>query len=95
MSQEEMFDGLYMNVAQRAQGIDGIFDSFFGFLQRKTDFFQGASSKDAAEKFVLKAFNKQWEIREKKMDEDKKRYERTQKNSEVQRTIFIIWKTQF
>ena len=73
MSQEEMFDGLYMNVAQRAQGIDGIFDSFFGFLQRTTDFFQGASSNDAAETFALKASSKQWDIREKKMDEDKKR----------------------
>lgn len=35
------FDGLYLNVAQTARGIDPLLDSLFSFLRRKTDFFAG------------------------------------------------------
>ena len=39
MNDPEQFDGLYMTVLQKGQGIENFFDSFYGFLYRKTDFF--------------------------------------------------------
>ena len=44
---DERFDGLYMNVAQTARGIDPLLDTVFGFLRRKTDFFAGPPGADA------------------------------------------------
>jgi len=41
MEDDERFDGLYMNVAQTAQGIEPLLDTVFGFLRRKTDFLAG------------------------------------------------------
>lgn len=38
---DERFDGLYLNVAQTAQGIEPLLDTVFSFLRRKTDFFSG------------------------------------------------------
>jgi hypothetical protein len=40
-SDDQRFDGLYMNVAQTTHGIEPLLDNFFGFLRRKTDFFAG------------------------------------------------------
>lgn len=36
----EKWDGLLMTLIQGSQGIDGLFDNFFSFLRRKTDYFQ-------------------------------------------------------
>lgn len=41
---DERFDGLYLNVAQTARGIEPLLDTMFSFLRRKTDFFDGPSS---------------------------------------------------
>mmetsp|Transcript_16496 Transcript_16496/g.24344 ORF Transcript_16496/g.24344 Transcript_16496/m.24344 type:complete len:323 (+) Transcript_16496:92-1060(+) len=38
---DERFDGLYLNVAQSARGIEPLLDTVFSFLRRKTDFFSG------------------------------------------------------
>jgi CS domain/N-terminal conserved domain of Nudc. len=38
---DERFDGLYLNVAQTARGIEPLLDTVFSFLRRKTDFFAG------------------------------------------------------
>ena len=38
---DQRFDGLYLNVAQTTRGIDPLLDTLFGFLRRKTDFFNG------------------------------------------------------
>lgn len=38
---DERFDGLYLNVAQTTRGIEPLLDSVFSFLRRKTDFFSG------------------------------------------------------
>ena len=38
---DERFDGLYLNVAQQARGIEPLLDTVFSFLRRKTDFFEG------------------------------------------------------
>lgn len=37
----DKFDGLYLNVAQQARGIEPLLDTVFSFLRRKTDFFAG------------------------------------------------------
>lgn len=54
-------DALLMNLAQRVQGIDNLFDAFFGFLHRKTDFFAAVDSQDAKKK-TLQAFTKYCQI---------------------------------
>jgi len=43
---DEKFDGLYMNVAQSARGIEPLLDTLFSFLRRKTDFFSGPPGSD-------------------------------------------------
>lgn len=40
-SDDERFDGLYLNVAQTTRGIEPLLDTVFSFLRRKTDFFAG------------------------------------------------------
>jgi hypothetical protein len=50
-----------MNMAGQLGGIDPLLDGFFGFLRRKTDFFTGAVSPEAAQASVLAAFTKNFE----------------------------------
>lgn len=38
---DDRFDGLYVNVANQTQGIEPLLDSVFSFLRRKSDFFKG------------------------------------------------------
>eukprot|EP00586_Coscinodiscus_wailesii_P018391 CAMPEP_0172495986 /NCGR_PEP_ID=MMETSP1066-20121228/79775_1 /TAXON_ID=671091 /ORGANISM="Coscinodiscus wailesii, Strain CCMP2513" /LENGTH=337 /DNA_ID=CAMNT_0013268025 /DNA_START=77 /DNA_END=1090 /DNA_ORIENTATION=- len=45
-TKDERFDGLYMNVAQQARGIEPLLDTVFSFLRRKTDFFSGPPGTD-------------------------------------------------
>lgn len=65
----ERFDGVLMNIAQQAGSIDSILDIFFGFLQRKTDFFTGSQDENAAEAVVLKHYKKHWKVGLKKRQE--------------------------
>ncbi len=73
MAQDERFDGLLLNMAQSAGRIDNIFDSFFGFMLRKTDFFVGEDDKSKAMGPVSKSFDKFWEAGRAKREEDAKR----------------------
>jgi hypothetical protein len=43
---DERFDGLYLNVAQTDRGIEPLLDTLFSFLRRKTDFFNGPHGQD-------------------------------------------------
>eukprot|EP00930_Biecheleria_cincta_P055885 TRINITY_DN42136_c0_g1_i1.p1 TRINITY_DN42136_c0_g1~~TRINITY_DN42136_c0_g1_i1.p1 ORF type:complete len:333 (+),score=109.26 TRINITY_DN42136_c0_g1_i1:143-1141(+) len=70
---DERFDGLLLNMAQQAGSIDNIFDSFFGFLLRKTDFFTGVTDQKAVEEKVTKYFKKYWKQGEKKRKEQAER----------------------
>mmetsp|Transcript_111890 Transcript_111890/g.311440 ORF Transcript_111890/g.311440 Transcript_111890/m.311440 type:complete len:359 (+) Transcript_111890:85-1161(+) len=65
----EKYDGILLNVAQQVGSIDGILDTFFGFLQRKTDFFTGAQDEQAAEQMVMKYYKKHWKAGQKKRQE--------------------------
>jgi len=58
-----------LNVAQQAGSIDAILDMFFGFLQRKTDFFTGSQDEQAAEQKVLTYYKKHWKAGQKKRAE--------------------------
>ena len=59
---DDRFDGLFLNVAQQARGIEPLLDTVFSFLRRKTDFFSGppgvprsgATSKDGTDVAVDK-----------------------------------------
>lgn len=44
---DDRFDGLYMNVANTAKGIEPLLDTMFSFLRRKTDFFNGPEGQNA------------------------------------------------
>ena len=71
------FDGMYISLAQQIGGIDPLLDSFFGFLRRKSDFFSGAASSNAARETILNAFTKNKDRYEEdvheKIDKEKKR----------------------
>lgn len=69
----EKFDGIFLNIAQQAGSIDNILDSFFGFLNRKTDFFTGAQDEAAAEQMVLKYYKKHWKAGQKKRSENQEK----------------------
>ena len=69
----DRFDGLFMTVAQQAGGIENIFESYFGFLYRKTDFFVGTDDKAKAFHVAQKTFDKYWEQAQEKKKADKKR----------------------
>ncbi|GAX22070.1 hypothetical protein FisN_6Hh317 [Fistulifera solaris] len=59
---DERFDGLYLNVAQTAQGIEPLLDTVFSFLRRKTDFFSGGGGPDAAINKVNEVLQKHVDI---------------------------------
>jgi len=39
MTEDNRWDGVFMNVIQAKGGIDGFFETVFSFLRRSTDFF--------------------------------------------------------
>eukprot|EP00440_Ansanella_granifera_P072196 gb/GFBE01078344.1/.p1 GENE.gb/GFBE01078344.1/~~gb/GFBE01078344.1/.p1 ORF type:complete len:329 (+),score=154.21 gb/GFBE01078344.1/:1-987(+) len=71
--EDERFDGILLNIAQQAGNIDTILDTFFGFMQRKTDFFTGCRDEKQAEEMVLKFYRKHWKIGQKRRQEQLER----------------------
>lgn len=72
-AEAERFDGILLNIAQQAGSIETILDVFFGFLNRKTDFFTGAQDESAAEQLVLKYYKKHWKAGLKKRTEQQEK----------------------
>jgi hypothetical protein len=70
MADDDRFDGMFLTVAQQAQGIEPLLDLLFSFLRRKTDFFTGAST-EKIESLVLNVVKKHADISNKAENEKK------------------------
>lgn len=70
----EKFDAMLLAIAQQCDGITELLDVFFGFLQRKTDFFTGAG-KTEAEKIVITKFREHQKKIEERMEKERKEAE--------------------
>merc|ERR1712066_558795 len=70
---DERFDGVLLNIAQQSGSIENILDTFFGFLNRKTDFFTGAQDEEAAKELVLKYYSKHWKAGQKRRAEQQEK----------------------
>ena len=54
---DDRFDGLYLNVAQTAHGIEPLLDTVFSFLRRKTDFFSGPPGSENGTEDAIQKVN--------------------------------------
>lgn len=83
-SMDHRFDGLFATVAEQAGGIEPLFDFFFGFLCRKTDFFTVGHA--ACKEMLDKSFRK-WtqKAREKEERESIEREKERQQQREQQK----------
>jgi hypothetical protein len=94
MSDEDRLDGLFMNLAQQSQGIEPLLDNLFGFLRRKTDFYNGASL-EKIDSIVNIAIRKHYELyeHEKKIKEEKKKLDeiklRKKKEAEAEKARVV------
>jgi len=87
---DDRFDGLYINVAQTTRGIDPLLDTVFSFLRRKTDFFNGPNGQDtdAAVAKVHEVLQKHVDLhkaQQTKKDLEKQRVAETRKKKEQER----------
>jgi len=60
---------MLLNIAQQLGSVEEILDTFFGFLNRKTDFYTGSTDEKAAEAMITKYFRKHWKMGLKKREE--------------------------
>ena len=79
--EEERFDGMFLTIAQQAQGIEPLLELLFSFLRRKTDFFSGATPEKIKE-IVQLAIDKQAELHQRKEIEKKVAAEKERKRKE-------------
>ncbi|PHJ17239.1 nuclear movement domain-containing [Cystoisospora suis] len=87
------FDGLFTTIAQQAGGIDGLFGYFFGFLQRKTDFY--SVDKSDCRGIMDKVFEEGWRrAQQQKELERKKQREREAEAAEKKKKEQREMKTQ-
>jgi hypothetical protein len=86
MAQEEKFDGIMYNMVQSSGGYEGFFDTVFGFLRRKTDFFTDFKK---AEQVIAAAGKKHIEIysKEHKVNETNAQSVPTQKEAPKKETV--------
>ncbi|CAH8646809.1 unnamed protein product [Heterobilharzia americana] len=83
------YDNVFLSVAQSCEnGVQGLLDAFFGFLSRRTDFYYGATEKDA-KRLVLENFSKHRDAalarREQEAKELSEREERERKRRAVRK----------
>ena len=93
-TEDERFDGLYMNVAQTARGIEPLLDTVFSFLRRKTDFFNGPGGEgtSVAAAKVNEVLQKHVDLYEK--DQQQRKKQKTKKTKikakeEVKKSVDI------
>jgi hypothetical protein len=77
MNEENKFDGILMTIIQQKGNIDGFFDSVFGFLRRKTDFF---ANQKKAEEIIVGSCKRNFDqytadIKQQQKEEEKKKQE--------------------
>lgn len=74
-SEYERFDGVFTAVASGVKGIEPLMDAFFGFLGRKTDFYQAdlQNQEDVARRVTLTYFEKHRETALKRFKEEKEK----------------------
>lgn len=71
MAAVDRFDALFLNVAENAGTIENILDAFFGFLQRKTDFFSGNVDPKKPEELIMSSFKKHYKEGQKKREAER------------------------
>lgn len=79
----DRFDGFFATMASNANGIDNLMDAFFGFLSRKTDFYNQSAdrSDDPARKVTLQYFEKHRATAVRRLEEERRN---VSKNKEKQ-----------
>merc|ERR1712146_21404 len=80
----EVFDQMLMQIISRAEGIENFMDVFFGFLHRRTDFYQSVDEETAKSR-VLKSFEKWLKLNKKSMQEKEDAKARKEKYEAEQR----------
>lgn len=78
MESAEMFDGILMNIVQKAEGIEGFYDTVFSFMRRKTDFYMNPAKGKSV---VNEAFDKNAQL----FEEDKRRQDLIKQKQEEKR----------
>ena len=98
MADDDRFDGMFLTIAQQAQGIEPLLDNLFSFLRRKTDFFAGASAEKIQE-IVMIAIEKQAALANKAeidkkvaAEKEKRRKELLEKKKKVSSALIVKMK---
>ena len=98
MADDDRFDGMFLTIAQQAQGIEPLLDNLFSFLRRKTDFFAGASAEKIQE-IVMIAIEKQAALANKAeidkkvaAEKEKRRKELLEKKKKVSSALIVMIK---
>jgi len=78
VTDDERFDGLFLNIAQTTRGIEPLMDALFSFLRRKTDFFSGPpgsgeNGREAATQKVQEILKKHADIHKAEMEKKKEK----------------------
>lgn len=82
-SEDSRFDGLFTSVAEQAGGIENLFDLFFGFLFRRTDFLTAGTDKCRS---LLDQSFKKWADRAKEAEQLRQQeQEKVRKEKEKQK----------
>jgi len=84
---DERFDGLYLNVAQQARGIEPLLDTVFSFLRRKTDFFSGPpGSGDNGTQIAMEKVNEVLQKHAKIYQDQQQQQQKKKKNTKTKKS---------
>jgi len=80
MEDIDQFDGLFMTVMQKSGGINNFFESMFGFLYRKSDYFADPSNAWSFVEKNYQKYQKKYDDRKEKESKKKKKEEEEKKS---------------